>query len=76
MDGPPSFRLGFIGAPVSTLISYYTISILTIVCLVFKSPAVRSDDTTGLEGEPAFFDGVPKLLSAGLAGIGGLDSTF
>ena len=74
MNGPPEYRLGFIGAPVATVICYNAVALLTILGLAFhlRSLLANSEQVvvTTPESRSRFFDGVPKLLKAGAAGVG------
>lgn len=66
--------MGFIGAPVATVICYNAVALLTILGLAFhlRSSLVNSDQVVVItpESRPRFFDGIPKLLKAGAAGVG------
>lgn len=74
VDGPPKYRLGFIGAPVATVLCYNTVALLTILGLVFQymSSLVNAEQVvvTAPENRKRFFDDVSKLLKAGVAGVG------
>ncbi|KAF7970869.1 hypothetical protein HWV62_22686 [Athelia sp. TMB] len=67
VNGPPAFRVGFIGAPASSVICHYTIALLTVLCILptlfwYKKPASPGNPT-----RLGLMAGTSELLSLGRA---------
>ncbi|KAF7971422.1 hypothetical protein HWV62_21288 [Athelia sp. TMB] len=67
VSGPPAFRVGFIGAPASSVICHYTIALLTVLCILptlfwYKKPASPGNPT-----RLGLMAGTSELLSLGRA---------
>ena len=77
VDGPPEYRLGFIGAPMATVLCYNAVALLTILGLAFhlRSWPINTEQVVNTSESPRFFDGVPTLLKAGAAGVGEVSIT-
>lgn len=63
--GPPSIRLGFIGAPIATAISFNLVSIASIIYGVFYVPRTAWYPLSG-----RMFSGLGVLVQLGLSGVG------
>ncbi|KAH0581705.1 hypothetical protein H2248_011391 [Termitomyces sp. 'cryptogamus'] len=63
--GPPSIRLGFIGAPIATAISFNLVALMSIACGVFYVPK-----TAWYPLSRRMFTSLGVLLHLGLAGVG------
>ncbi|KZP28972.1 hypothetical protein FIBSPDRAFT_1039313 [Athelia psychrophila] len=68
VHGPPAFRAGFAGAPASSVVCHYTISILTAVCVLPAFFRFKRADSSVQSTGPAFFVGSSQLLSSGVIG--------
>ncbi|EGO31132.1 hypothetical protein SERLADRAFT_432789 [Serpula lacrymans var. lacrymans S7.9] len=69
VDGPESFRLGFVGAPVSTAISHNLISILLFFYILKRVVTKREELFARSSPPPPFFHGMYDLLVAGISGV-------
>jgi MATE family multidrug resistance protein len=69
--GPAPVRLGYIGAPISTAISFNLISICTIIYAVFFAPREAWHPLTTKS-----FKSLGVLVQLGLAGVGQLASEW
>jgi len=63
--GPPSIRLGFIGAPIATAISFNLVSIASIIYGIFYVPRTAWYPLSG-----RMFSGLGVLVQLGLSGVG------
>ncbi|KAF8331803.1 MATE efflux family protein [Amanita rubescens] len=69
--GPPAIRLGFIGAPIATVISFNLISIASIIYGVFYVPR-----TAWYPLSRHMFSGLGVLVQLGLSGVGQIASEW
>ena len=65
MWGPSPIRLGFIGAPIATTISFNLISIMSIFYGIFLVPKTAWYPLSG-----RMFEGLGVLVHLGLSGVG------
>jgi len=63
--GPPPFRLGFIGAPIATAISFNLISLLSIIYGVFFTPKTAWHPLS-----LRMFKSLGVIVNLGLSGVG------
>ena len=69
--GPPATRLGFIGAPLSTALSFNVIALLTILYIAFLDPRKAWHPVTS-----NIFSNLGIVVRLGLAGVGQLASEW
>lgn len=69
--GPPSIRLGYIGAPIATAISFNIIAIVSLIMAVFWIPHTAWHPITWKSvREPGAGKGLAWLTWIGIAGVG------